>query len=123
MYKASEPCFHLVVAVFWVVMKNLRNTQITQTTWWKHSALKTPNTQSTTETATTRAADIDFFYSSDPNDPLREETNKRFSLGTHNVGFILRAMICRSPLFFMTCRLGPITLSKGIGFPIFPKSQ
>ena len=36
----------------------------------------------------------------------------------YNAGFILRAMGCRSPLFSKMCRLGPIALSKGIGFPI-----
>ena len=48
---------------------------------------------------------------------IKEETKRKFLLRTHNhVGFILRAKDCR---FSMMCRLGPITLSKGIGFPIF----
>ena len=40
-----------------------------------------------------------------------------------DVGFILRAMGCGSPLFSMMFQLRHITLSKGIGFPIFPKSH
>ena len=35
------------------------------------------------------------------------------------MSFILRTMGSRSPKFSILCRLGPITLSKGIGFPIF----
>ena len=35
------------------------------------------------------------------------------------MGFIFWAMGCRSPKFSMLFQLGPITLSTGIGFPIF----
>ena len=44
---------------------------------------------------------------------------KRFSLGTYDVGFILPAMGDSFPYFSMLCWLGPITLLIGIGLPIF----
>ena len=46
---------------------------------------------------------------------VRRRPKERFLLGTYYVGFILRAMGYRSPLFPMICRLGPITLSEASG--------
>ena len=49
---------------------------------------------------------------------LIEKTKRKVFTGDPNVGFILRAMGCRSPLFSIMCQLGSlITLSKAFGSP------
>ena len=54
---------------------------------------------------------------------LREEAKERFSLGTHNVGFIFRTMGFRYHNFLCCVGWVPLLFQKALGSPFSPKSH